>query len=129
MIRLPNIVINVHAIGLLLLSLYFLFLFLVSGHRLNFKDIAQVKLLLEVVIYFLTAVALFFRRRNFLFGDVVLIVLLVLVQVSFIDIYIEISDVDYIDGSLVILYLILFVLFVSNLFLIYSQIKTRIKPR
>lgn len=126
MLRLKNIVINVHAIALLLFFLYLLFLFLASGHRLNPKDFAQMKLLLEILIFFLAAVALFFRKRNFLFGNVVLIVLLILVQLSFIDFFIEISDVEYDDEKPVIILVLLFLLFVSNLFLIYSQI--RIKP-
>ena len=128
MIRLKNIVINIHAVALLLLSLYLLFLFLASGHRLNFEDLAEIKLLLEILIFLITAVSLFFRKRNFLFGNALLIVLLILVQLSFIDFYIEISDVEYGDEKPIMILMLLFLLFVSNLFLIYSQIKIRTKP-
>lgn len=126
--RIKNVVISIHAIALLLLSLYLLFLFLASGHRLNFEDFAQIKLLVEILIFLLAAVALFFRKRNFLFGNTVLIVLLILVQLSFIDFYIEISDVEYENEKPVIILMLLFLLFVNNLFLIYSQIKIRTKP-
>ena len=128
MIRVKNVLINIHAIALLLLSLYLLFLFLASGHRLNFEDFAQIKLLLEILIFFIAAVALFFRKRNFLFGDTALVVLLILVQLSFIDFYIEISGVDYEDEKPIVILILLFLLFLSNLFLIYSQIKVRTSP-
>lgn len=128
MIRVKNIIINIHAVFLLLMSFYLLFLFLASGHRLNFEDFPQIKLLFEIVIFLTTAVALFFRKRNFLFGNVMLIVLLILVQLSFIDFYVEISVVEYGDEKPVLFFLLFFLLFASNLFLIYSQIKTRIKP-
>ena len=128
MIRVKNVLINIHAIALLLLSLYLLFLFLASGHRLNFEDFAQIKLLLEILIFFIAAVALFFRKRNFLFGNTALVVLLILVQLSFIDFYIEISGVDYGDEKPIVILILLFLLFLSNLFLIYSQIKVRTSP-
>ena len=128
MIKLKNIVISVHAIGLLLFGLFLLFLVLASGHRLNFEDFRETKLPIEILIYFIAAVALFFRKRNFLFGNTVLIVLLILVQISFIDFYIEISDVEYGDEKPIIILMLFFLLFVSNLFLIYSQIKQRAKP-
>ena len=128
MIRVKNIIINIHAVFLLLLSLYLLFLFLASGHRLNFKDFAQIKLLFEILVFLIASIALFFRKRNFLFGNTVLIILLILVQLSFIDFYIEISDVEYGDEKPIIILMLLFIIFVSNLFLIYSQIKLRAKP-
>lgn len=127
--RVKNVVINIHAIALLLLSLYLLFLLLASGHRLNFEDFAQIKLLLEILIFFIAAVALFFRKRNFLVGNTALVVLLILVQLSFIDFYIEISDVEYGDEKPIVILILLFLLFVSNLFLIYSQIKIRTSLR
>jgi hypothetical protein len=76
----------------------------------------------------MAAVALFFRKKNFLLGNKVLIVLLILVQLSLIDFYIEISDVEYGDEKPIIILMLLFIIFVSNLFLIYSQIKLRAKP-
>jgi hypothetical protein len=120
MIRLKNTLINIHGIAILLVSFYWLFLFLASGHGLNFKDFAQVKLIIEIVIFFSAAVTIFFKKRNFLFGDLMLIVLLILVQLSFIDIYMEISEKP------VIFLTVFFLLFISNLFLIYSQIKARV---
>ena len=128
MIRVKNVLINIHAIALLLLSIYLLFLFLGSGHRLNFEDFVQIKLLLEILIFFIAAVTLFFRKRNFLFGNTAITVLLILVQLSFIDFYIEISDVEYADERPVVILMLLFLLFLSNLFLIYSQIKERTSP-
>jgi len=128
MIRLRNIVINVHAIGLLLLGLYLLFVLLAGGHRLNIEDFRELKLPIEILIFFLAAFALFFRGRNFLFGNETLIVLLILVQLSFIDFFIEISDVEYGDEKPVVFFILFFLLFVSNLFLIYSQIKIGIPP-
>ncbi|HEX6171636.1 MAG TPA: hypothetical protein VFZ33_18255 [Chitinophagaceae bacterium] len=123
-----NVLINTHAIALLLLSLYLLFLFLASGHSFNFEDFVQIKLLLEILIFFIAAVALFFRKRNFLFGNTALIVLLILVQLSFIDFCIEISDIEYGDEKPIVILMLLFLLFISNLFLIYSQIKVRTSP-
>jgi len=127
--RIKNVVINIHAIALSILSLYLLFLFLASGHTLNFEDFAQIKLLLEVLIFLIAAVALIFRRRNFLFRNIVLIVLLILVQLAFIDFYIEISDVEYVDEKPVIFFILFSLLFASNLFLIYLQIRSSTKPR
>ena len=126
--RIKNILINIHAIAFLLFSLYLLFLFLASGHRLNFEDFAQIKLLIEILIIFLAAMALFFRKRNFLFGNKMLIILLILVQLSFIDFYIEISNVEYGDEKPIFTLVLLFIIFISNLFLIYSQIKLRTQP-
>ena len=123
-----SIIANIQAVALLLLSLYLMFLFLASGHGVNFEDVAQVKLLLEILIFFITGIALFFSKRNFLVGNVTSIVLLILVQLAFIDFYIEISDVEYGNEKPIIILILLFLFFVINLFLIYSQIKAIIRP-
>lgn len=122
MITVKNAVLIIQAIALLLLSLYLLFLFIASGHRLNFGDFAQIKLVLEIFIFFVTAIALFFKNKNVLFGDLVLISLLILVQIALIDFYIETSEVEYGDEGPVVFFILFFLLFASNLFLIYVQI-------
>lgn len=123
--QVKNAIISIHAVALLLTSFCLLILLLGSGHRINFGDFGQVKLLLEILIIFMTAGALFFKRKGFLFSSTVVIVLLILVQLSFIDFYLEASDVEYGDSKPVIVFVLFFLLFISNFFLICSQLRSR----
>jgi len=120
--RLKNILSNVHAYALLLLSFYLLFVFLASGHGLNLKDFAQIKLFIEVLLFFFAAILLISGKKNKIFGNVMLIIVLILVQLSFIDFYIEISEVEYGAEKPVIFLTLLFLLFVNNIFFIYINI-------
>lgn len=128
MMRLRNYLIKLHAVALLFIFLYLLFLFLASGHRINFEDFTQLKLLFEIFIFFSAGVTLFFGKRNNYFRNTLIIILLILVQISFVDFYLEISDVEYGGEKPVISFMLLFIFFASNLFLIYSQIKLKTMP-
>lgn len=125
--QVKNAIISIYAVALLLTSFCLLILLLGSGHGINFGDFGQVKLLLEILIIVVTAGALFFKRKGFLFSSTVVIVLLILVQLSFIDFYLEASDVEYGDSKPVMVFVLFFLLFISNFFLICSQLRSRKK--
>lgn len=124
--RLPKVIIVLHSIALLLLSAYFLLLLLASGHRINFDDPSQLRFIIEMVIFLVSSIYLLAKRRILVRQfDWVVVVLLTLVQISFLDFYSEVSAVEY-EGNAPTTFFILFgLLFVSNLFLIYTQFKNR----
>lgn len=124
--RLSNVIVILHSIALLLLSAYFLLLLLASGHRINFDDSSQLRFIIEMVIFLIGSIYLL-ARRSFVLQqfDLLGVLLLVFVQISFLDFYSEISAVEY-DGSPPVIFFILFgLLFASNLFLIYRQFRNR----
>ncbi len=124
--RVKKVIVILHTIALLLLSTYFLLLLLASGHRVNFDDSSQLKFIIEMVIFSGTAIYLLVKQKNLLQQfDWVAVVLLTLVQVSFLDFYFEVSSVEYDDNVPIIFFILFSLLFVSNLFLIYTQFKNR----
>lgn len=79
-----------------------------------------------MVIFSGTAIYLLVKQKNLLQQfDWVAVVLLTLVQVSFLDFYFEVSSVEYDDNVPITFFILFSLLFVSNLFLIYTQFKNR----
>lgn len=124
-----KLIVVLQSIALFLLSVYFLLLLLASGHRIDFDDSSQLKFIVEMVI-FLTAIYLLVRGKNLQqqFKWVV-VILLILVQLSFLDFYFEILSVEYDNNPPITFFILFSLLFVSNLYLIYLQFKALIKNR
>lgn len=120
---LESFVIKIHRFLLLLLSLFLLLLFLGSGHDLSINDSSQLKLLIEILLFFGAGIGLFFKRRNN--AHVKIIILLILVQICFIDFFIDISSVEYGEDRPTLILILLTVIFFSNLFIIYSFLNTK----
>jgi len=118
-----KVVISIHAVVLILVSFYLLVLLLASGHKLNFNDFSQLKLLSEILIFFFAGVALYFDKKWLFVGKTTHIVLLILVQLSFIDLMFAVSDVEYGDEKPVLIFMVFGLVFISNLFLIYKYFK------
>lgn len=121
--KIQNRLMIIHAVILLLFTAYLLFIFLASGHQLNFGDLAQVKMIAEMIIFLSTSIALFFRNSNFLFGKYVVATLLIFTQLSLLDIYLEVANVDYGESKPWLLLLFFFLVFINNLVLIYLVLR------
>jgi hypothetical protein len=120
-----NFFINFYAVGLLLFGLFHLTLILASGHQIVLNDKPELKYFGETIIFFLAAFILFYRKI-FIPGSYLIIFLLIIVQLSYLDLYIEISQVNYGDTQPNFFFIILFLFFITNLFVLYFQIKNRI---
>jgi len=118
---------KIQSILLFVMTGFIIVLLLASGHKVDFRDYSQLKLILELIVFGVTAIMLLSNVKDPLkFSSLFLISLLGLVQLSFVDILIEIWSVDY-GEEVPILQLSLFMLiFINNAFLIYSQIKVRL---
>lgn len=125
-----KLIVVLQSIALFLLSVYFLLLLLASGHRIDFDDSSQLKFIVEMVIFLTTAIYLLVRGKNLQqqFKWVV-VILLILVQLSFLDFYFEILSVEYDNNPPITFFILFSLLFVSNLYLIYLQFKALIKNR
>lgn len=118
-----NLAIKLYAVTLLLSGFYLLFLFLVSGHRLNIHDFAQMKLLAEILIFIITG-ALLFSKKATVVNSLPLIILLLLVQLAFWDFSKEVLD-EYDDNKPVLLLSLMGCLSIVNLLTIISFIRER----
>jgi hypothetical protein len=105
------------------LSLIFVLLIFASGHRIDFKDVAQLKLWVETVFFLLTGLSLIppFQHSAKSFYS---ITFLGLTQLSFIDLGLEFYSVER-DSATVFLLLFLFVLSVMNTGLIFFEWKCK----
>jgi len=125
MSRFQTALLNFHAVLLLLISVALLFLFLASGHSFNFEDSSQMRMFFQIILFAVVAIALFLKKRNYWFGKIPLFVLLILVQLSLIDFYIQASENEYENTTSILGLGLLGLFFVSNLFVIYSLMKSR----
>ena len=123
MLRIKAFLTIVQAIILLLLAVFFLFLFLASGHEVNLKDYAQGKLIIEIFLFAVTSVVLFSKIRDSFFWSIFLIILMLLVQLAFVDICIELLKVKYENGKEIMLLSFGSIVFINNIYLIYLKIK------
>jgi len=74
--QLTNALMRARATALLLFAVYLLFLFLASGHRLNFGDFAQIKLLVEMVLFLSAGIIILSKGIRLLFRNLAFVVLL-----------------------------------------------------
>ena len=121
--------VRINSILHLLISIDLLFLFLVSGHQLNFNDFAQLRLLFEVAIFFIAGLLLQFKYRTLSNRlSFFTLIIIVIVQFSIVDLIIETMRVDFQNDSTLILVLILYsTVFSFNGHIIYRQYKRMIR--
>ena len=101
---------------LLILSFISIVGLLATGHQISISDIAQIKFIGEAVIFLLTGITMIKRQA---FSYIVVIILLVLTQVSLIDIYRELSQ----DEGAFFITTVFTVLTGLTLFLVFKHIK------
>jgi hypothetical protein len=111
-----------HSISLIVVSIIFLFLFLASGHGLNFEDSTQLKSLFETIVFFLSGISLFPSLQKESSGYGLVLILLILVQVSLVDLFFEFFKEER-NSSIPILLFFNLLISMINLFLIYSFFK------
>lgn len=121
--KIQNRLMIIHAVILLLFTAYMLFIFLASGHQMTFGDFAQVKMIAEMITFFSTSIALYFKNSNFLFRKFVVSILLIFTQLSLLDICLEVAKVDYGESKPWLLLLFFFLVFINNLFLIHLVLR------
>jgi len=107
-----------YSAALILFSLSEIFMMLASGHEILIEDLSQMKVIIECVIFFFTAIALLFLSK-LLSKNYVLIILLYAVQLSLVDYYIDISNVNYGANKPYFIFWILLFLSVINILCIY----------
>lgn len=117
---------RVQAVFLFMMSAYLLLLLLASGHKVDFGDYKQLRLIFELFIFGVAAFFLLVKIKKAInFSSSFMVCLLGVVQLSLIDILIEISAVEYGESKPFFLLLLFLVIFFNNAFLIYSQVKIR----
>jgi hypothetical protein len=107
-----------YAYTLLTLSVISILVLLATGHQISLSDRGQLKLILEATVFLLTGFAILKRHLT---GNVLAIILLVLTELSLVDIYLELSNEH---GAAGITTLII-VMALLNLYLIYEIIKNK----
>lgn len=123
--RLKNVFFNIYSTALLLLSFYFLFLLVGSGHSIELKDFAQMRFLFEILIFLLAAIGIFIKKQLSSWGRILIVVLLLMVELSLIDIYVQASKIDYSEGDSKPFFLILALFFLSTFILLFSFLRTK----
>jgi hypothetical protein len=92
-----------YACSLLGLSFLLMLLLLATGHQISLEDNSQIKLIVEAVIFSLTGITILKRKPS---SYIIAITLLILTQLSLVDIYTELSQ-DEINFVIAVLLLIL----------------------
>ena len=110
--------------ALLILAFCMVFIMLASGHPFSIHESSQMLLTGETFIIFLTAIALLSRKRNFLFGRMAMIVLLILAETTLIDIFIELQSGEAENVILVLIMLIILILL--NLWVLLILVRQRL---
>ena len=101
---------------LLTLSVISVLGLLATGHQISLRDSGQIKLILEAIVFLFTGFSILKRHLT---KDTLTIILLILTQISFVDIYLELSHEH---GAAGIMTLII-ILMLLNLYMIYGTIK------
>jgi hypothetical protein len=100
----------INGICLLVIGVHLLFLFLLSSHSLDMQDSAQLRMILEIIIFVTTAILLFKMVYSRIF--------LSLSAISLIDLFIELSRED--KTTFFYIYLVFIsLIFAITLFLIF----------
>jgi hypothetical protein len=106
-----------YSYSLLAISLVSLIGLLGAGHGISSGDFLQMKFAFEIAVFFFTGLSML--NRN-LINDTMTIILLVLTQLSLIDIYIDLSQEDFGIGITTLIIIMTFL----TLYMIYGIIRS-----
>lgn len=117
-----NIAAIFNSIGLFIFGLI-LFLFLMASTHVNLQDYAQLKYILEVVVFVFGSILLLVKRNHLEKFNWVLFSILLLIVASFFDLYFEVLTVDYSKDVPLVILLLLCLILIINLMLLIFQIR------
>ena len=119
----------IQAILFLFIALGFTILMLGSAHKFNVRDLSQLKLGVELFVFYATTYQLLFKWSTPLKFNWPIFFLLLACQYSIVDIFQEIypNEYDENEGQSIFIFLFFGGLFVNNIQLIYHQVIARNK--
>jgi len=113
---------KIYSYTLITLSVISILGLLATGHQISLEDFGQIKLILEAIVFLFTGFSLLKRHLT---KDTLTIILLIVTQISLVDIYLELSHEH---GTVVITTLII-IIALLNLYMIYGIIKNIGTPK
>ncbi|MBX2844081.1 MAG: hypothetical protein KTR26_20100 [Flammeovirgaceae bacterium] len=119
----------ISAIYLLLVAFVFGIMLMASSHRVNFQDKAQLKFIIEIVVFVISPIILFMNIEKLNRFNIQVFIILILVNFSVFDIIRELLEEIEISISFMIQLVILYclALFGVNILLLVSQISSLFK--
>ncbi len=111
-----------NSIALLIIAFMLLLFWLASAH-INFKDYHQLKILFEVGVFAVGSILLLIKRNRLDKFNWSLFLALVLIVVSFPDLYFEVRSVDFSKESPPLILILLALVFIASLTFLIDQVR------
>jgi hypothetical protein len=112
-----------YAFSLLIVGLFLFGAFLAGGHSVHVKDSAQLLLFLEIILFCGTSVCLFVENSaQSRIHPWLLMFLLIGVQLALVDIFFEVSKIDF-EETPFFLVGVYAIVFIANIYFIYLQVR------